>query len=165
MRSGEKLKLFSDSLSQGDMWRHGSGNVRSTVEEWQVRPGLHTNPDLSFEILSFPLVASPFKVFLLGTDEMNLLRCKLTTLRGRQPVDLVSRVLLLHSWSSRWWEPVGKTLISPSTTFSFPLTLVQIEVGVTRLSKNTAHWIVSSVDFSVFAFVDVLMLTELGKYV
>lgn len=75
-------------------------------------------------------------------------------------MDLVSCVLLLHSWSLRRWELVGKTLISPSTTFSFPVTRVQIEVGVTRLSKNTAHWIVSPVDFSVFAFVGVLILTE-----
>lgn len=37
------MKMFSDSLGQGDMWRHGSGNLRSTLEEWQVHPGLHTS--------------------------------------------------------------------------------------------------------------------------
>lgn len=50
MRSGERLKLFSDSLSQGGMWRHGSGNIRSTLEEWQVWPGLQINSDLSFDV-------------------------------------------------------------------------------------------------------------------
>lgn len=43
MRSGERMRMFFDHLGQGDMWRHGSGNLRSTLEEWQVGPpGLHT---------------------------------------------------------------------------------------------------------------------------
>ncbi|KAL7376442.1 hypothetical protein ABVT39_008220 [Epinephelus coioides] len=33
---GERVKIFSDSLNQGDVWRHGNGNVSSTLEDWQL---------------------------------------------------------------------------------------------------------------------------------
>lgn len=34
---GERVKIFSDSLNQGGMWRHGSGNVSPGLEDWQVQ--------------------------------------------------------------------------------------------------------------------------------
>nr|XP_046231633.1 apical endosomal glycoprotein [Scatophagus argus] len=33
---GERVKIFSNSLNQGDVWRHGSGNVSSALEDWQL---------------------------------------------------------------------------------------------------------------------------------
>ncbi|XP_042365818.1 apical endosomal glycoprotein [Plectropomus leopardus] len=33
---GERVKIFSDSLNQGDVWRHGNGNVSSTLVDWQL---------------------------------------------------------------------------------------------------------------------------------
>lgn len=34
---GERVKIFSDSLNQGDIWRHGRGNISSGLEDWQVQ--------------------------------------------------------------------------------------------------------------------------------
>ncbi|XP_041825093.1 apical endosomal glycoprotein [Melanotaenia boesemani] len=33
---GERVKLFSDSLNQGDVWRHGNGNISSNLLDWQL---------------------------------------------------------------------------------------------------------------------------------
>lgn len=33
---GERVKIFSDSLNQGHVWRHGNGNISSTLVDWQV---------------------------------------------------------------------------------------------------------------------------------
>ncbi|XP_024918601.1 apical endosomal glycoprotein isoform X2 [Cynoglossus semilaevis] len=33
---GEKVKIFSDTLDQGDVWRHGSGNISSNLVDWQL---------------------------------------------------------------------------------------------------------------------------------
>ncbi|XP_070781146.1 apical endosomal glycoprotein [Enoplosus armatus] len=33
---GERVKIFSDSLNQGDVWRHGNGNISSTLVDWQL---------------------------------------------------------------------------------------------------------------------------------
>ncbi|XP_030004444.1 apical endosomal glycoprotein isoform X1 [Sphaeramia orbicularis] len=33
---GERVKIFSDHLNQGDVWRHGNGNI-SSVEDWQLQ--------------------------------------------------------------------------------------------------------------------------------
>ncbi|XP_068430298.1 apical endosomal glycoprotein [Clinocottus analis] len=33
---GERVKIFSDSLNQGDVWRHGSGNISSDLGDWQL---------------------------------------------------------------------------------------------------------------------------------
>ncbi|KAM9338394.1 apical endosomal glycoprotein [Symphorus nematophorus] len=33
---GERVKIFSDSLSQGDVWRHGNGNISSALVDWQL---------------------------------------------------------------------------------------------------------------------------------
>lgn len=36
---GERVKIFSDSLNQGDVWRHGNGNISSDHVNWQVQCG------------------------------------------------------------------------------------------------------------------------------
>lgn len=36
---GERVKIFSDSLNQGDVWRHGNGNISSALVDWQVQYG------------------------------------------------------------------------------------------------------------------------------
>lgn len=36
---GERVKIFSSSQNQGDVWRHGNGNITSTLVDWQVRCG------------------------------------------------------------------------------------------------------------------------------
>ncbi|XP_034153048.1 apical endosomal glycoprotein isoform X2 [Esox lucius] len=33
---GERVKIFSNSLEQGDTWRHGNGNISSTTTDWQL---------------------------------------------------------------------------------------------------------------------------------
>ncbi|KAG7216661.1 hypothetical protein INR49_023375, partial [Caranx melampygus] len=33
---GERVKIFSDSLNQRDVWRHGNGNISSALVDWQV---------------------------------------------------------------------------------------------------------------------------------
>ncbi|XP_067430915.1 apical endosomal glycoprotein isoform X1 [Thunnus thynnus] len=33
---GERVKIFSDTLSQGKVWRHGNGNISSVLVDWQV---------------------------------------------------------------------------------------------------------------------------------
>uniref|UniRef100_A0AAY5KGB2 MAM domain-containing protein n=1 Tax=Esox lucius TaxID=8010 RepID=A0AAY5KGB2_ESOLU len=33
---GDQVKIFSNSLEQGDTWRHGNGNISSTTTDWQV---------------------------------------------------------------------------------------------------------------------------------
>ncbi|KAM3600027.1 uncharacterized protein V6R79_015952 [Siganus canaliculatus] len=33
---GERVKIFSDSLNQGNSWRHGSANVEGTLMDWQL---------------------------------------------------------------------------------------------------------------------------------
>ncbi|XP_051268409.1 apical endosomal glycoprotein [Dicentrarchus labrax] len=33
---GERVKIFSDSLNQGDVWRHGNGNISIDLVEWQL---------------------------------------------------------------------------------------------------------------------------------
>uniref|UniRef100_UPI0037E80A4D apical endosomal glycoprotein n=1 Tax=Semicossyphus pulcher TaxID=241346 RepID=UPI0037E80A4D len=33
---GERVKIFSDSLNQGDVWRHGRGNISSALVDWQL---------------------------------------------------------------------------------------------------------------------------------
>ncbi|XP_041666036.1 apical endosomal glycoprotein isoform X2 [Cheilinus undulatus] len=33
---GERVKIFSDSLDQGDVWRHGRGNISSDLVDWQL---------------------------------------------------------------------------------------------------------------------------------
>uniref|UniRef100_G3Q234 MAM domain-containing protein n=1 Tax=Gasterosteus aculeatus aculeatus TaxID=481459 RepID=G3Q234_GASAC len=33
---GERVKIFSDSLDQGDVWRHGNGNISSALMDWQL---------------------------------------------------------------------------------------------------------------------------------
>ncbi|XP_031133327.1 apical endosomal glycoprotein isoform X1 [Sander lucioperca] len=33
---GERVKIFSGSLNQGDVWRHGNGNISSAREDWQL---------------------------------------------------------------------------------------------------------------------------------
>ncbi|KAK2818904.1 hypothetical protein Q5P01_024465 [Channa striata] len=33
---GERMKIFSDSLNQGDVWRHGNGNISSALVDWQL---------------------------------------------------------------------------------------------------------------------------------
>uniref|UniRef100_A0A665VVK4 MAM domain-containing protein n=1 Tax=Echeneis naucrates TaxID=173247 RepID=A0A665VVK4_ECHNA len=34
--TGERVKIFSDSLNQGDVWRHGNGNISSALVDWQL---------------------------------------------------------------------------------------------------------------------------------
>ncbi|XP_061657393.1 apical endosomal glycoprotein [Syngnathoides biaculeatus] len=34
---GERVKIFTDSLNQGDVWRHGNGNISSNVVDWQLQ--------------------------------------------------------------------------------------------------------------------------------
>lgn len=36
---GERVKIFSDSLNQGDIWRHGNGNISTDLVDWQVQCG------------------------------------------------------------------------------------------------------------------------------
>ncbi|XP_023130559.2 apical endosomal glycoprotein isoform X2 [Amphiprion ocellaris] len=33
---GERVKIFSNTLDQGDVWRHGNGNISSGVVDWQL---------------------------------------------------------------------------------------------------------------------------------
>ncbi|XP_034565719.1 apical endosomal glycoprotein [Notolabrus celidotus] len=33
---GGRVKIFSDSQNQGDVWRHGNGNISSTLVDWQL---------------------------------------------------------------------------------------------------------------------------------
>ncbi|XP_060917207.1 apical endosomal glycoprotein [Labrus mixtus] len=33
---GERVKIFSDSSNQGDVWRHGYGNITSDLVDWQL---------------------------------------------------------------------------------------------------------------------------------
>ncbi|XP_029301211.1 apical endosomal glycoprotein [Cottoperca gobio] len=33
---GERLKIFSNSLNQGDVWRHGNGHILSDLVDWQL---------------------------------------------------------------------------------------------------------------------------------
>ncbi|XP_062268278.1 apical endosomal glycoprotein [Platichthys flesus] len=33
---GERVEIFSNSLDQGDVWRHGIGNISSTLVDWQL---------------------------------------------------------------------------------------------------------------------------------
>ncbi|XP_041816416.1 apical endosomal glycoprotein [Chelmon rostratus] len=33
---GERVKIFSSSQNQGDVWRHGNGNITSTLVDWQL---------------------------------------------------------------------------------------------------------------------------------
>uniref|UniRef100_UPI003AAC9054 apical endosomal glycoprotein n=1 Tax=Centroberyx gerrardi TaxID=166262 RepID=UPI003AAC9054 len=33
---GERVKVFSDNLNQGNVWRHGNGNISSTLVDWQL---------------------------------------------------------------------------------------------------------------------------------
>ncbi|XP_040915419.1 apical endosomal glycoprotein [Toxotes jaculatrix] len=33
---GERVKVFSDSLNQGDVWRHGNSNISSALVDWQL---------------------------------------------------------------------------------------------------------------------------------
>ncbi|XP_037340928.2 apical endosomal glycoprotein isoform X3 [Pungitius pungitius] len=33
---GQRVKIFSDSLNQGDVWRHGNGNISSALVDWQL---------------------------------------------------------------------------------------------------------------------------------
>lgn len=32
----ERVKIYSDSLNQGDVWRHGNGNISSDLRDWQL---------------------------------------------------------------------------------------------------------------------------------
>lgn len=34
---GERVKIFSNSLDQGDIWRHGSGSILDNPVDWQVQ--------------------------------------------------------------------------------------------------------------------------------
>ncbi|XP_058472794.1 apical endosomal glycoprotein [Solea solea] len=34
--TGHRVKIFSDTLDQGDVWRHGNGNVTSNLVDWQL---------------------------------------------------------------------------------------------------------------------------------
>uniref|UniRef100_A0A667Y0Y2 MAM domain-containing protein n=1 Tax=Myripristis murdjan TaxID=586833 RepID=A0A667Y0Y2_9TELE len=33
---GERVEIFSDNLNQGNVWRHGNGNITSTLVDWQL---------------------------------------------------------------------------------------------------------------------------------
>ncbi|XP_072310635.1 apical endosomal glycoprotein isoform X2 [Eucyclogobius newberryi] len=33
---GERVKIFADSLNQGDVWRHGSGDISTDLVDWQL---------------------------------------------------------------------------------------------------------------------------------
>ncbi|KAF7652864.1 hypothetical protein LDENG_00091180 [Lucifuga dentata] len=33
---GGRVKIFSDIMNQGDIWRHGNGNIYSDLEDWQL---------------------------------------------------------------------------------------------------------------------------------
>eukprot|EP00063_Salmo_salar_P009287 XP_013984122.1 PREDICTED: apical endosomal glycoprotein isoform X2 [Salmo salar] len=33
---GDRVKIFSNNLDQGDVWRHGNGNISSTITDWQL---------------------------------------------------------------------------------------------------------------------------------
>uniref|UniRef100_A0A3B5AVT8 MAM domain containing 4 n=1 Tax=Stegastes partitus TaxID=144197 RepID=A0A3B5AVT8_9TELE len=33
---GDRVKIFSNSLDQGDVWRHGNGNISSGLVDWQL---------------------------------------------------------------------------------------------------------------------------------
>nr|XP_061836878.1 apical endosomal glycoprotein isoform X1 [Nerophis lumbriciformis] len=35
--SGERVKIFTDSLNQGDVWRRGSGNISPNLVDWQLQ--------------------------------------------------------------------------------------------------------------------------------
>ncbi|XP_056146869.1 apical endosomal glycoprotein [Lampris incognitus] len=35
-RAGERVNIFSDSLNQGNVWRHGSGNISGVLADWQL---------------------------------------------------------------------------------------------------------------------------------
>ncbi|XP_077354338.1 apical endosomal glycoprotein isoform X1 [Festucalex cinctus] len=34
---GVRVKIFTDSLNQGDVWRHGHGNISSNMMDWQLQ--------------------------------------------------------------------------------------------------------------------------------
>ncbi|KAK7896128.1 hypothetical protein WMY93_021453 [Mugilogobius chulae] len=34
--NGERVKIFSNSLNQGNVWRHGNGNLSSDLTDWQL---------------------------------------------------------------------------------------------------------------------------------
>nr|XP_057920717.1 apical endosomal glycoprotein isoform X2 [Doryrhamphus excisus] len=34
---GERVKIFTDSLNQGDVWRHGNGNISTSLADWQLQ--------------------------------------------------------------------------------------------------------------------------------
>ncbi|XP_028274375.1 apical endosomal glycoprotein [Parambassis ranga] len=34
--NGERVRIFSNSLRQGDVWRHGNGNISSALVDWQL---------------------------------------------------------------------------------------------------------------------------------
>ncbi|XP_062291219.1 apical endosomal glycoprotein [Scomber scombrus] len=36
MVNGKRVKIFSNSLDQGDVWRHGNGNISSALVDWQL---------------------------------------------------------------------------------------------------------------------------------
>lgn len=44
--NGKRLKIFSASLNQGDLWRHGRGNIFSDLMEWQVQEGAQLQHNL-----------------------------------------------------------------------------------------------------------------------
>lgn len=53
--SGRRVKIFSNSLNQGDMWRHASGNISSGAEDWKVHSALHSVAFSGYLIASFHL--------------------------------------------------------------------------------------------------------------
>lgn len=34
--NGGRVKIFSNTLNQGDTWRQGSGNIKSNLQDWRV---------------------------------------------------------------------------------------------------------------------------------
>lgn len=42
LQNGRRERIFSNSLNQGDMWRHATGNISSGGHNWQVPSAVHS---------------------------------------------------------------------------------------------------------------------------
>ncbi|XP_036973964.1 apical endosomal glycoprotein isoform X1 [Acanthopagrus latus] len=55
---GERVKIFSDSLEQGYIWRHGNGNISSSLVDWQ---------------LEFEVVGAGGQITFVAVDDISIL--------------------------------------------------------------------------------------------
>ncbi|XP_034153050.1 apical endosomal glycoprotein-like [Esox lucius] len=84
---GDQVKIFSNSLEQGDTWRHGNGNISSTTTDWQ---------------LDFEQVAKALMYLLMTSPcPTTLVHCQVPSVTWRVAcVDgLTLRTLSLTSWT------------------------------------------------------------------